>query len=293
MKKLLIFCGMILFTGLMFTSCTKEEEEPGLPTVAFNQIAGYVTENTSAAYGDTLRFGIILQGNGTDNLVKFEIMANGISVLDSTINTPAFTFDFYTIKGINAEDIWKFSATDIAGNKKEETITITGAFGELDSYVTVLMGAQDNTEVQSFLSLDNHSATRYFQAEAFSNQEKIDMFCFFENTATSQNLMALASPGTGITGIFEGATSPENYTTKNLTWFVKTSLTAAQFDAVQNDAVVLDSYDTDNDFRKAKLLTAGDVYCFKLQNGKYGLLKVIAVTGEETGTLEIAIKVQK
>jgi len=293
MKKILFLSGMILFTGLMFTSCSKDEEEPSLPTVAFNQIEGYVTGNTTAAYGDTLRFGIILQGNGSDNLVKFEIKANDVTLLDSTINTSGFTFDFYSIKGTNAEDVWKFTATDIAGNKKEETVTITGAFGELDSYVTVLMGAQDNTTVQSFLSLSNHSATRYFQAEAFNNQEKIDMFCFYENTATSQNMMSLASPGTGITGVFTGATSPENYTTKNLTWFVKTSLTAAQFDAVQNDAIVLDSYDTDADFRKAKVLTAGDVYCFKLQNGKYGLLKVIEVTGAETGTLEIAIKVQK
>lgn len=289
MKKILFLSGMILFTGLMFTSCTKDEDEPGLPTVAFNQIEGYVTGNTTAAYGDTLRFGIILQGNGSDNIVKFEIKANDETLLDSTINTSNFTFDFYSIKGTNAEDVWKFTATDIAGNKKEETITITGAFGELDSYVTVLMGAQDNVTVQSFLSLNNHSATRYFQAEAFNNQEKIDMFCFYEDA----NMMALASPGTGITGVFTGTTSPENYTTKNLTWFVKTSLTAAQFDAVQNDAIVLDSYDTDNDFRKAKLLTAGDVYCFKLQNGKYGLLKVIEVTGAATGTLEIAIKVQK
>ncbi|MFH1118579.1 MAG: hypothetical protein V1775_02065 [Bacteroidota bacterium] len=115
------------------------------------------------------------------------------------------------------------------------------------------------------------------------------MFCFFEDA----NMMALASPGTGITGVFTGATSPEFYTIKNQTWFVKTTLTAAQFDAVQNDGIVLDSFDTENDFRKAKLLTAGDVYCFKLQNGKYGLLKVIEVTGAATGTLEIAIKVQK
>ncbi|NTW26088.1 MAG: hypothetical protein HGA37_15425, partial [Lentimicrobium sp.] len=99
--------------------------------------------------------------------------------------------------------------------------------------------------------------------------------------------------GAGITGIFTGASSPDNYTTKNLTWFVKTALTAAQFDAVQNDAIVIDAFDTENDFRKAKVLTAGDVYSFKLQNGKYGLLKVIAVNGEQTGSLEIAVKVQK
>ncbi|MFH1118580.1 MAG: hypothetical protein V1775_02070 [Bacteroidota bacterium] len=141
MKKILFLCGMTLIAGMMFTSCNKEEEEPGLPTVAFNQNNGYVTGNTTAAYSDTLLFGIILQGNGTDNIVKFEVMANDSLVVDSVINAQSFTIDIRFVKGANAEDIIKFSATDIAGNKKEETITITGAFGELDSFVTVLMGA--------------------------------------------------------------------------------------------------------------------------------------------------------
>lgn len=292
MKKLLSLCGLAVLAGLAFTSCTKDEEKV-LPTISFNQDAGFIYQNTSAAFGDTLKFGVIVKSNGTDNLVKFQLMANGQQLLDSTINTQTFDFNFYTIKGISDSEEWSFITKDIAGNSFTKTITITGTFGQLDSYVTILMGAQDNVTNESFLSLSNNAATRYFQALAFEHQADIDMFCFFENNENSQNMMTLASPGTGITGIFTGATSPENYTTKNTTLFVKTSLTPAQFDAVQNDAIVLDSYDTEFDFRKAKVLTAGDVYSFKLESGKYGLLKVIAVNGETTGTLEIAVKVQK
>lgn len=292
MKRLLIVCGFALMTGFLLSSCTKDEE-PVLPTVAFNQQAGYVTGDVTAAYGDTLRFGIILQSNGTDNLVKFEIKANGESLLDSTINTTSFNYNFYTIKGISAQDIWAFTATDIAGNKKEETITITGTFGLINSYTTILVGAQDNAATESFLSFSNNQANKYFQAQAYQNQDKIDIFCFFENTPEHQNMMSLGSPGSNITGIFNGITSPDNYTTKNLTRFYKTTLTAAQFDAIQNDAIILDAYNADESRKKASVLTAGEVYAIKIQSGLTGLIKVIAVNGAEAGTLEIAVKIQK
>ncbi len=293
MKKILTLCGLVLFTGLIFSSCTKDEDEPVPPTVAFNQQTGYISENTTAAFGDTLWFGIILQGNGTDNIVKFEMKANDQVLLDSTINTQRFTINVLTTKGINSEDIWKFTATDIAGNKKEETITITGAFGQINSYTTILMGAQDNAATESFLSFSDNQATRYFQAQAFENQDKIDLFCFFENTPTHPNMMSLGSPGSNITGIFTGVTSPDNYTTKNLTRFYKTTLTSAQFDAVQNDAILLDSYNAAESRKKASVLAVGEVYAILTDSGLNGLIKVIAVSGEEAGTLEIAVKIQK
>ncbi|MHC1774743.1 MAG: hypothetical protein AB9834_04945 [Lentimicrobium sp.] len=293
MKKLIILCGFALLSGIFFSSCTKEEDEPVPPTIAFNQQEGYITENTTAAFGDTLWFGIILQGNGTDNIVKFEVKANGLSLLDSTINTQSFTFDFYTTKSAADQDIWSFTATDIAGNKKEETITITGNFGQINSYTTILVGAQDNVATESFLSFSNNQATKYFQAQAFLNQEKIDIFCFFENTVSHPNMMSMGSPGSNITGVFTGASSPDNYTTKNLTRFYKTTLTAAQFDAIQNDAAILEAFNTDEARKKASVLAAGEVYAIQISSGLTGLIKVIAVDGEEAGTLEIAVKIQK
>jgi hypothetical protein len=155
----------------------------------------------------------------------------------------------------------------------------------------LLLGAQDNPTDPSFLSTSD--GVRYMQAQAFENQAKIDLFCFYENTASHQNMMTLASPGSNITGIFTGTTSPENYTVKNVTFFVKTTLTAAQFDAITTDEAILSAFDNDNKFKKAKQLAVGEVYAIKVQSGKYGMFKVTNVTGTETGKLEFTLKMQK
>jgi hypothetical protein len=293
MKKLFSILSLVIISASLFVAGCSKDEDPTPPTIAFKQATGYVSANTTANYGDTLNFGITAKSNGTDNLVKFQIFANGQQMLDSTINTTTFTLDVTTVKTILDKEVWKFVTTDIAGNSKTDSIVITGKFGEILTYSSKTLGAQGNTTEKGFISYSNSTATQYTQDEAFSHQADVDMFCFYENTATNVNMMTLAAPGSNIKGIFTGASSVELYTVKNITFYVKTTLTAAQFDAVTNDAVIRASYGTTTPYRKAKLLTAGDVYSFKLKTGKYGLLKVIAVTGAEAGTIQIAVKIQK
>ena len=293
MKKITTLFIILLASSMMFTGCKKDEASVVLPTISLKAGTGYITANTQAAFGDTLKFGVTAKANGTDNLVKFTVYVNEQKIKDSTINTQSFTFDFYSLKSVLDSEVWKFVTTDIAGNVGTSTVTITGNFGLLDSYTAITLGAQNNTTIESFLSYSNNTTTKYFQAAAFADQGNIDMFCFYEATASHQNFMTLAAPGSNITGIFTGATAPDFYTTKNVTYFVKTTLTPAQFDAVVNDAVVMNSFDPSNKFKKAKVLTVGDVYAFLLQSGKYGLLKVTAVTGVEDGSLQMDVKIQK
>lgn len=293
MKKLFSFLGLVIIAVSFFVAGCSKDEDPILPTIAFKQDVGYVSANTTANYGDTLDFGITAKSNGTDNLAKFQIYVNDQKLLDSTINTTIFTFDFDTVKSVLDKEVWKFITTDIAGNSKTDSIIITGNFGEILTYSSKTIGAQSNTNEKGFISYNNSTAAQYTQDEAFDHQADIDMFCFYENTASHVNLMTLAAPGSNITGIFTGTTAPDFYSVKNVTFFVKTTLTTAQFDAVQNDAVIRAAFDPDNKFKKAKLLTAGDVYAFLLQSGKYGLFKIISADGTETGTVQIAVKIQK
>jgi hypothetical protein len=295
MKKLFILPGMLLFAGLVFlSSCSDDEDKkPGDPTMSLLIENGYISENTTAGYGDTLRFLIYNVYNGTDMLTHFKVSINDFTTIDSTISIKNFTIEIITTKTIEPSEVWKFEITDNAGNKTDYSITITGDFGPIYTYTNVMVGAQDNPTVESFISYSNDTVTKYFQADAFDHQADIDMFCFFENTPEHPNMMTLAAPGSNITGIFTGATAPDNYTIKNVTFYVQTTMTALEFDAIENDARVLAAFDPENKYKKANKLDPGDVVAFWLQSGRYGLLKVTNVAGTENGTLRFDVKIQE
>lgn len=293
MKRVPLLTFILLISSILIYSGCKKEEDPVPPTISFKTDHGYISTDAALKYGDTLTIGIIAKSNGTDNLVKFQIYANEHLMLDSTINTLQFSIGIASLKSVLDREVWKFVTTDIAGNTTADSIVITGDFGEINTYSSILLGAQNNTTEKGFLSLSNSTSTTYTMDEAFNHQADIDMFCFYENTSSHVNLMTLAAPGSNITGIFSGATSPENYTEKNVTYFVKTTLSTAEFEQVSNDAVILASWDTNNKFKKAKMLQANDVYAFMLQSGKYGLFKVNSVAGVEDGTVTFTVKIQK
>jgi len=291
MKKHLFFAiVMLVSTSMFFISCSKDDEK-NPPSLAFKSATGYVVADATADFNDTILVGIQAAFNGSDNITKLTISANDQVILDSAVNVLQLSVDFTIIKGAQASETWKFSVTDAANKETVKTIVLSRPGTEINTYSSVILGAQESTTEPNFLSAS--TGTRYSVDEAFINQEKIDIFCFYENTASHQNLTTLASPGSNITGIYTGNTSPENYTVKNVTFFMKTTLTTAQFDAISNDEIILQSFDPENAFKKAKNLQSGEVYAMKTQAGKYGLFKVGLVTPETNGSVEIDLKIQK
>jgi hypothetical protein len=289
-KKTFMFVAAIALIAVLFTSCSKDEEVLGGPTVTFITTAGYTSADVTLLYQDTVMVGISAVGNGSDNIKQIKITANEELLKDTAVSQPQLELSINIIKGVAATETWKFEVIDVAGHSTIKTLVLSRV-NLINSYNVLLLGAQDNPTDPSFLSTSD--GVRYMQAQAFENQAKIDLFCFYENTASHQNMMTLASPGSNITGIFTGTTSPENYTIKNVTFFVKTTLTAAQFDAITTDEAILSAFDNDNKFKKAKQLAVGEVYAIKVQSGKYGMFKVTNVTGTETGKLEFTLKMQK
>ena len=152
---------------------------------------------------------------------------------------------------------------------------------------SVTIGAQANTTVPGFYSVSLDKT--YTMSQAADNAAMIDIFCFYE--AETGNNIALASPGSGIRDIFTGDDIPDKSTIKNTTYFFQTSLTATQFEAVQDgDALIETSFDTDNARKKAKDVQVGQVWAFKTQDGTYGLLHATAVTQGTNGTVTFLIK---
>jgi len=155
------------------------------------------------------------------------------------------------------------------------------------------LGAQSNTAVGGFLSVSAKKV--YTMSEAFQQQDKIDILCFYEEA--SGNNIALAAPGTGIDGIFTGDNAPDNWTTTNQTYFTNpaTEITTIQFDQLTDgDAVIQGYYDetVTSGNRKKKDMKVNDMYAFKTAAGTFGVLKVTAVEQGASGYVEFEYKVK-
>jgi hypothetical protein len=160
---------------------------------------------------------------------------------------------------------------------------------ENPGYVNVKLGAQDSS-TPGFYSVSTDKV--YTMDAAFEDQASIDMFCFYEES--TGNNIALASPGTGITGIFTGTSSVENWTTTDTTFFCATTLTPDQFNAITtSDSLIVTSFDPNTARKKAKDLQVDDIYSIKIQSGDYGLLMVTAVAQGVNGSVDFQLKMMK
>jgi hypothetical protein len=70
-------------------------------------------------------------------------------------------------------------------------------------------------------------------------------------------------------------------------------ISIAEFDAAQNDSLLVNGYKPESVSGTCKFCFAGKVIPFKTNQGKYGLLKVLHADEVDTGYIELAIKIQK
>ncbi len=165
-------------------------------------------------------------------------------------------------------------------NDNEPTPTITTN--------NVILGAQKNNSTGGFYS--NATMRVYTQEEAYSKQDSIDIVYYFEE----EDENTIASPAANINDtIFVGTTAIPNWTVKNETRYYKTSSTTIDFAEIDDENDLISLFNIDDSKRKAKNLLLDDVYAFKTQAEKYGVFRVVSVTGEDTGSIVIEIKIQK
>ena len=107
-----------------------------------------------------------------------------------------------------------------------------------------------------------------------------------------QLLLQLAN----ITGIYSGTNAPEYWITKNTTYFSRSviNIPLQSFDNAQNDSIIIANKFTEGTGgRKAKALAVNQIWALQTQAKKLGLLKIIAVNGQENGSVQFTVKVQQ
>jgi hypothetical protein len=294
------FVLLILSIMLMFLSSCKEEEPvyPN-PSIRFVDEQGYAYEDTTILLNDSIKIGIWSSTASDVALTHFNITLDEdsvITVIDKGIFTEMFEYSEVITKGIAEKETWSFYVRDREG-RKSNVISITffkdsaSIFGNVNHIPSIVFGAQNNASIGSFYSLSTEQI--YAQSDAFNNQSLINLLCFYDLIEAEDN--TISSPGANIdASVYTGTTGLPNWTTINTTRFeYKDLLTVADFDACSNDSLILsNTFPFAVGKRKAKNLSAGDIYSFVTDAGQKGLFKVVNVVGQESGSVEIAIKMK-
>ena len=273
MKKLSYLLGLFLVAGMLFSSCSKDEnEEPEdlTPTISFKGDAGYTSADVTINEGDDILVGVIALENSTSgkNLTNFKMVLTSNNtpqtLVDSTFNESSFTAD-YPIPFDNAGET-RLSAkiTDKDGQSKEIAfnITIEEVQPTVSTYEDIKLGSWNDVDFGSFYATTTNSV--YFKADAANNQDAVD-FAFFKGATTQNSIGAPAS--SNVQSVFDIG----NWTTLNETKIEMATISAAEFDAI---GVIYAFPDLTENTLEVNNLAAGNVLLFETVNGKRGYIKI-------------------
>ena len=292
MKKFSFLVSLIFiaFVGF-FSGCETTNEGPSL------QFFGgvYIDDDVTVAPGGVLKFSW-LATKGSSNLASFTIERDGITLSG---------YPDEGIPGDNYKDSVNLEALQNVGDYVYElivtdkndltasgsfTITVEQVGGPIKTWTKTLGSWSSNTG-SSFASITGEV---YQITEAKANSALIDFMYYYGAT----NLATLAAPDDADAAtVFTGNTGVASWSTRNSTKFKTTSMTAAEFDAVADDLLIVSSA-TGATASTEHPLEVGDVVAFitdpdKADGSKMGLIKVDAIATGAGGTMGIVVKVQE
>lgn len=296
MKTLNWFLALVMMASVVFTtSCAKDEETPGAPTITLQVGADYIYQNTTVTVNTPLKVGIRALSNAESgsNLKYFVFTRtfNGSTyTMDSTFNASSFNIDLLiTANSQPGNESFIFSVKDKNDQISNITIVITttAVNGEINAFTMKVMGAQGSTTGSSFGSIDGQV---YTLANAKANANKIDWLYYYG----ASDLASLAAPDDS-----HAAEVYNNATNGLLTWAVRNNTrfklltTTVDFNAIADDGVIVAETASGVDQSRITNLSNGKQLAFITASGKKGILQVESISGTNAGTMTLSVKVQK
>jgi hypothetical protein len=294
---LLVFIGFQVISS----SCKKEEHSNKI-SLFFKTGVNYTADNAAVPIGGQIRIGIL--ASGVDAALTY-LRVEKITPNDTIIAVDVGMYrgregcdtNFIYSKDTNAYEIWKvtvMNADRVTVTKSIKIMRGSGSsYGEIYYFPSVEIGLQENSSVAHYLDIDKGLA---FTASNVSGHEKdIDMLCYYYVTSGLPSPTFICPGYVTVIGYYPELSS---WPVRNNTLFDYRStdndlVSPAQFDAALNDSLLVNAYNTEKVSGNCKYCFTGKIVPFKTQAGKTGLIKVIHAEQSETGSIEVAIKVQK
>lgn len=282
---------IVVLISLMIISCGKDS---GDPTIKFIPGPGFTGKDTIIRVNYPLIVSLEVNWNGTDVLELLEVRQNDVSIQGFEVSGEKATFNLNLVKGTDDLEKWTFVIIDTRDNQSSIDLILTkdpnSEYGAILYYPSIELGAQNNIAKQAFLSFQTEPAMLYNLDQAFVNQSKIDLI-FYADQLTNATL---ASPGSDIPdNLYEGSRSISRWSVRPVSRFQKSAMTVQDFNALANDAAIVNAWNEEQAVSKAVDLKINDIWLIKLQSGKKGAILVKKVISMDNGEIEFAIKVQK
>ena len=223
MRKLSYLLGLFIAAGLIFSSCSKDEEENTPPSLEFlggeftldngNKIAR-TDEDVIMETGKLLVFGFTATSTTNKNLQSVVITRNYENVftqtmLDSTLSTNTITLDILTTSYQNpGDEVFEIVVTDRNGETTsiDFKVTTVPADPGINTYTNIALGSYTSSTNSSFASITGETFSM-LEAQDANVQAKIS-WIYFHGVSYGHTLM---SPSKGaIEQIYPGVADWDN-----------------------------------------------------------------------------------
>ena len=315
MRKVSKLLSAVLAVGAVtyLTSCDPGEIiNPARPTISFADESGNTLTSLDGIPGDEQTIVVTVEAEGGFNRLAWSLWIGTDSTFvdersrgTSIDSVATFTLTYTHVDSLVGQaPFMEFLAVDEEGQTATGTLNIntTEPPNPVTSYTAFLLAAptDDQTSETFFSTIDGET---YSMGAVLGTTEpvsaEIDFGYFYGQTSNA----TLASPAE-----YPFAYGQANWGTRNNTLFRTTSLDATAFDNIgANDGDdIAAAYEagtavTSGNGEQARNLAVGQVLAFvtdadKASNGgKFGLIKVVSITGTSgsDGRIEIEVKIEQ
>lgn len=285
---------------VLLAACTKDIQHKGpRPEITFIHTAPFLSHDTSLLINEQAEIGILARSKSGVDLTQLTIISindGSISAFDTGIYLPEIRYTQRFRKGISNHESWLFYVRDRNGNQSD-TISIhftqsdDSEFGPIISIPSLILGAQNQHQTGGFFSFETQNILSL--EDAYNHQEQTNLLYFYDAIETDAN--TIASPGANIDpSVFAGVYSLENWQIRNTVRFeLLSDLSPSDFEHCTNDSLILaTTFNFPVGKRKAKNLAPGQLFAFVSESGVKGLFLVNQLEGQDTGIVEISLKMQ-
>jgi hypothetical protein len=282
-------------------ACTKDE--PAMQSSLILKTGTLYAQN--GAYipvGGTIRIGVLASGAGVPlTYIRIDRITGNdtLTQVDRGIyaGSEGLDADYTFSKDTSEVELWQIIVMNSDRDTAIKTLTIYKgagtAYGPVNYFKTLRLNYQNGHSNGHYL--DVNTGNIFDETSVSGHESEIDLLAYYYITS------GLSSP----TFTCPGYTAAVGYYPQIAAWPVKSTtmydyissdnnlISTAQFDAAENDSLLVTAYKPDKVSGNCKYGYTGKVVPFKTQEGKYGLIKVISAEEKEAGIMEIEVKIQK